>query len=169
MNVQIEPTWKEQLVGEFDKPYFAQLTERVRQEYLAGICYPPGRLIPVHSGSAENTVGDDILPRIQPDGRYPPTLEIRAHDSRGDQFSITDSLVILPVVVRLPLFELRAEFIHQTRDSLIHGMEKVGKKPGHDTLMIVDQRPEDIRTGSTVTAAVFCKYLLQEIGCLSHG
>lgn len=45
MNVQIEPTWKQHLQGEFEKPYFAQLTERVRQEYTAGACYPPGRLI----------------------------------------------------------------------------------------------------------------------------
>ena len=36
MNVQIEPTWKEQLQGEFSKPYFEQLTGAVRQEYTAG-------------------------------------------------------------------------------------------------------------------------------------
>ncbi len=45
MAVQIEETWKEQLQGEFEKPYFQQLTERVRQEYTAGTCYPPGRFI----------------------------------------------------------------------------------------------------------------------------
>ena len=45
MNVQIEPTWQECLQGEFEKPYFAQLTQAVRQEYAAGTCYPPGRLI----------------------------------------------------------------------------------------------------------------------------
>ena len=45
MNVQIEPTWKELLKGEFEKPYFAQLTERVRQEYQSQTCYPPGSLI----------------------------------------------------------------------------------------------------------------------------
>ena len=45
MNVQIEPSWKEQLQGEFEKPYFVQLTEKVRQEYKAGTCYPPGKLI----------------------------------------------------------------------------------------------------------------------------
>ncbi|MBR1414376.1 MAG: uracil-DNA glycosylase [Prevotella sp.] len=45
MNVQIEPSWKQHLAAEFEKPYFAQLTERVRQEYIAGMCYPPGRLI----------------------------------------------------------------------------------------------------------------------------
>ena len=45
MNVQIEPSWKKHLQGEFAKPYFLQLTEQVRQEYLSGVCYPPGRLI----------------------------------------------------------------------------------------------------------------------------
>ena len=45
MNVQIEPTWKEYLQGEFEKPYFEQLTQSVRQEYTAGTCYPPGRFI----------------------------------------------------------------------------------------------------------------------------
>jgi len=45
MNVQIEPTWKQQLNGEFEKPYFQQLTDSVRREYMAGACYPPGKLI----------------------------------------------------------------------------------------------------------------------------
>ncbi|MCR5678737.1 MAG: uracil-DNA glycosylase [Prevotella sp.] len=45
MNVQIEPSWKEQLEAEFEKPYFQQLTQSVRQEYTTGTCYPPGRLI----------------------------------------------------------------------------------------------------------------------------
>jgi len=45
MNVQIEPSWKEQLQGEFEKPYFVQLTEKVRQEYKSVTCYPPGPLI----------------------------------------------------------------------------------------------------------------------------
>ena len=45
MNVQIEESWKAQLVPEFEKPYFAQLTQTVRQEYAAGTCYPPGGLI----------------------------------------------------------------------------------------------------------------------------
>ena len=45
MNVQIEPSWKEQLQAEFEKPYFVQLTQAVRQEYQSTTCYPPGRLI----------------------------------------------------------------------------------------------------------------------------
>ena len=42
MNVQIEPTWKEYLQQEFEKPYFQQLTGSVRQEYTTTTCYPPG-------------------------------------------------------------------------------------------------------------------------------
>ena len=45
MNVQIEESWKQHLQGEFEKPYFVQLTEQVRQEYQTGTCYPPGRFI----------------------------------------------------------------------------------------------------------------------------
>ena len=45
MNVQIEESWKQHLAQEFEKPYFIGLTEKVRQEYGAGTCYPPGRLM----------------------------------------------------------------------------------------------------------------------------
>ena len=33
MEVRIEKSWKEQLVSEFDKPYFTTLTDFVRKEY----------------------------------------------------------------------------------------------------------------------------------------
>ena len=45
MNVEIEPSWKEQLQTEFDKPYFAQLAAFVKQEYATHSVYPPGKLI----------------------------------------------------------------------------------------------------------------------------
>lgn len=45
MNVRIETSWKRQLQGEFEKPYFRQLTDAVRVEYRSGTCYPPGGLI----------------------------------------------------------------------------------------------------------------------------
>ena len=45
MDVQIEPSWKRHLAAEFEKPYFANLTNFVRREYHATTCYPPGRLI----------------------------------------------------------------------------------------------------------------------------
>ncbi|MBR5728644.1 MAG: uracil-DNA glycosylase [Prevotella sp.] len=45
MNVQIEESWKQHIGGEFEKPYFGQLVNFVRQEYAATTCYPPGREI----------------------------------------------------------------------------------------------------------------------------
>ena len=45
MNVKIEPSWRQRLQAEFDKPYFRELTDRVRQEYQTTPCYPPGQLI----------------------------------------------------------------------------------------------------------------------------
>ena len=45
MNVQMEESWKRQLQGEFDKPYFVQLTDTVRREYMSGTCFPPGKFI----------------------------------------------------------------------------------------------------------------------------
>ncbi len=45
MDVRIEPSWKQQLAEEFQQPYFQELTQFVRQEYAAGQCFPPGRLI----------------------------------------------------------------------------------------------------------------------------
>lgn len=45
MDVQIEPSWKQHLAPEFEKPYFVKLTNFVRQEYRATTCYPPGKLI----------------------------------------------------------------------------------------------------------------------------
>lgn len=45
MNVQIENSWKKKLTDEFEKPYFKELTDFVRQEYKTQVCYPPGNLI----------------------------------------------------------------------------------------------------------------------------
>ena len=42
MDVKIEQSWKEQLVDEFEKPYFKTLTDFVRQEYKTTQVYPPG-------------------------------------------------------------------------------------------------------------------------------
>ena len=45
MNVKIEASWEQQLRGEFEKSYFLQLVEQVKQEYAQFSCYPPGSLI----------------------------------------------------------------------------------------------------------------------------
>ena len=43
--VDIEASWKQHLEDEFVKPYFAQLTESVRNEYKSGLCFPPAKLV----------------------------------------------------------------------------------------------------------------------------
>jgi uracil-DNA glycosylase len=45
MDVKIAESWKKQLQGEFEKPYFKQLAEFVRSEYAAQTIYPPAKLI----------------------------------------------------------------------------------------------------------------------------
>lgn len=45
MNVRIEKSWKRELSAEFEKPYFAELTEFVRNEYSTTTIYPPAKLI----------------------------------------------------------------------------------------------------------------------------
>lgn len=45
LEVKIEQSWKALLQEEFDKPYFAELTEFVRAEYKSYRIYPPGSQI----------------------------------------------------------------------------------------------------------------------------
>ena len=45
MDVKIEKSWKEALQAEFDKPYFADLANFVRQEYASKKIFPPAYLI----------------------------------------------------------------------------------------------------------------------------
>ncbi len=44
-NVKIAPDWGSRLQSEFDKPYFAGLTEFIRSEYSRHLVYPPGKEI----------------------------------------------------------------------------------------------------------------------------
>jgi len=45
MDVKIEASWKSVLQDEFEKPYFAQLTNFVRDEYKTKKIFPPGNMI----------------------------------------------------------------------------------------------------------------------------
>lgn len=45
MEVKLEESWKKHLSGEFEKPYFKELTEFVKAEYLKGGVYPPPKNI----------------------------------------------------------------------------------------------------------------------------
>ncbi len=43
MNVKIHSSWREKLSEEFQKPYFDQLAQYVREEYAKNTCYPKGK------------------------------------------------------------------------------------------------------------------------------
>ncbi len=45
MEVTIEPGWKAILKEEFEKPYFKNLAEFVKTEYISTKCFPPGKQI----------------------------------------------------------------------------------------------------------------------------
>ena len=46
MEVNIEPSWKQELKEDFDKPYFEQIVHFLKEEKKAGkVIYPPGKLI----------------------------------------------------------------------------------------------------------------------------
>lgn len=45
MDVKIASSWKSRLSGEFQKPYFQNLTNFIRQEYATHTVYPPGKEI----------------------------------------------------------------------------------------------------------------------------
>lgn len=45
MNVSIDPSWKQYLQAEFDKPYFKSLAEFVKAEYKNYTCFPKGSQI----------------------------------------------------------------------------------------------------------------------------
>lgn len=45
MNVNIDDSWKSLLKDEFEKSYFRDLTDFVRNEYRSNTCFPPGKQI----------------------------------------------------------------------------------------------------------------------------
>ena len=45
VDVKIEESWKRVLGPEFEKKYFADLTDFVRRAYMTGKCFPPAKLI----------------------------------------------------------------------------------------------------------------------------
>ena len=100
MDVKIESSWKAQLHEEFDKPYFQQLTQFVRQEYAAGTCYPPGRLI---FNAFDTTPFDQV--RVVILGQDPYHGPGQAH---GLCFSVNDGIPFPPSLQNI-FKEIQAE------------------------------------------------------------
>ncbi|MCI6207897.1 MAG: uracil-DNA glycosylase [Prevotellaceae bacterium] len=93
MDVKIEPSWKRQLGGEFEKPYFSQLTDFVRHEYATGKCYPPGPLI----FNAFNLCPFDKV-KVVIIGQDPYHEEGQA---QGLSFSVNDGVTFPPSLINI--------------------------------------------------------------------
>ena len=93
MDVKIEPSWKRQLGGEFEKPYFSQLTDFVRHEYATGTCYLPGPLI----FNAFNLCPFDKV-KVVIIGQDPYHEEGQA---QGLSFSVNDGVTFPPSLINI--------------------------------------------------------------------
>lgn len=93
MDVRIEDSWKARLQDEFDKPYFAALTQFVRNEYAAGSVYPPGREM---FAAFDACPFDDV--RVVILGQDPYHEPGQAH---GLCFSVNDGVQFPPSLVNI--------------------------------------------------------------------
>ncbi|UHG92420.1 uracil-DNA glycosylase [Spirosoma oryzicola] len=93
MNVSIAESWQTRLQPEFDKPYFVQLAEFLRQEYSTQRVYPPGRLM----FNAFNACSFDDA-RVVILGQDPYHGEGQAN---GLAFSVADGITKPPSLVNI--------------------------------------------------------------------
>ncbi len=93
MDVKIENSWKEQLKDEFEKPYFRNLTDFVRDEYKTKQIFPPAKLI---FNAFEHTPFNDVKVVIL--GQDPYHGDGQAH---GLSFSVNDGVRIPPSLVNM--------------------------------------------------------------------
>lgn len=93
MDVRIEDSWKARLQDEFDKPYFAALTQFVRNEYATGTVYPPGREM---FAAFDACPFDDV--RVVILGQDPYHEPGQAH---GLCFSVNDGVQFPPSLVNI--------------------------------------------------------------------
>ena len=93
MNVKIEAGWKQVLASEFEKPYFKELTDFVRQEYQSSTVYPPGSYI---FNAFEHCPFDKVKVVIL--GQDPYHEPGQAH---GLSFSVQDGIPFPPSLVNI--------------------------------------------------------------------
>lgn len=93
MNVKIESSWKELLAPEFEKAYFKNLTDFVRQEYQSTTVYPPGAYI---FNAFEHCPFDKVKVVIL--GQDPYHEPGQAH---GLSFSVQDGIPYPPSLVNI--------------------------------------------------------------------
>ncbi len=93
MDVKIAAPWKELLMDEFEKPYFASLTDFVRREYSCGKVFPAGRNI---FRAFDKCLPEDI--RVVIIGQDPYHGDNQAN---GLCFSVNDGVTFPPSLVNI--------------------------------------------------------------------
>ncbi|MEG1615312.1 MAG: uracil-DNA glycosylase [Bacteroidales bacterium] len=93
MEVQIEESWKKKLADEFEKPYFEQLTEFVRNAYRTSTVYPEGKNI---FNAFYHTPFDKV--KVVIIGQDPYHGPNQAH---GLCFSVQDGVKVPPSLVNI--------------------------------------------------------------------
>tara|TARA_B100000508_G_scaffold55003_3_gene42771 strand:+ start:156367 stop:157032 length:666 start_codon:yes stop_codon:yes gene_type:complete len=93
MNVNIASSWKEVLDDEFEKPYFKNLAEFVKNEYKSHTCYPPGKLI--FSAFDHSTFDKTKVVIIGQDPYHGP------NQANGLCFSVKDGIPFPPSLVNI--------------------------------------------------------------------
>lgn len=92
-DVKIAEDWKNYLETEFNKPYFNQLIEFVKEEYRNNVCYPPGQQI---FNAFDKCSFDDT--RVVILGQDPYHNPGQAH---GLCFSVNDGVPMPPSLVNI--------------------------------------------------------------------
>lgn len=93
MEVRIESSWKIALASEWDKPYFANLTEFVKERYAQGRVFPPGSKI---FAAFDSCPFDDVKVVILGQDPY--------HDvgqANGLCFSVDDGIRMPPSLINI--------------------------------------------------------------------
>ena len=93
MEVRLEKSWKELLKDEFNKPYFADLTKFVKEEYQNGTVYPPPKFI---FNALDSLPVDKVKVVIL--GQDPYHGPGQAH---GLSFSVPDGVIPPPSLVNI--------------------------------------------------------------------
>ena len=93
MDVKIEQSWKQALQSEFDKDYFVNLTEFVRNEYKTILTFPPASLI---FNAFDQCPFDQV--KVVIIGQYPYHGDGQAH---GLCFSVNDDVAFPPSLLNI--------------------------------------------------------------------
>ena len=93
MDVKIEMSWKQRLKNEFEKQYFIQLTDFVREQYKIATVFPPAKLV---FNAFEHTPFDQVKVVIL--GQDPYHNIGQAH---GLSFSVNDGVRVPPSLVNV--------------------------------------------------------------------